>query len=252
MESAAEVLKDLPKDFHYAFDIVHFIVCIQGDRLDMGDRFLPTSKEHPLASWMSAMMACFAGGLLVSPLCGEPVLSAFNDVNKLLIASALWFLLYYSPQDIVYQVSKMFPVKVLLYLVKGLYYPKKVMAGMKHAKHILPGNFLALIIIACCKGNGSGILKPLCRLVRGVWTPLSSELLIPSLTTKYCIVACVLLTAFPGDLTYVAVAGLFLAMKVGPLFGVPVDLFTPLEQVASPWVFGTLEDENNKKEKKEN
>ena len=39
-------------------------------------------------------------------------------------------------------ISKIFPVRFVLYLIKALYYPKKVLAGMKHAGHVLPGNFL--------------------------------------------------------------------------------------------------------------
>ena len=39
-------------------------------------------------------------------------------------------------------ISKIFPVRIVLYLIKALYYPKKVLAGMKHAGHVLPGNFL--------------------------------------------------------------------------------------------------------------
>ena len=77
MDSAAEVLSSLPKDYHHVFDLVHFILAIQGERQDMGDgwvllraellwscgdyRFETTSRQHPLASWVSAMMACFAG-----------------------------------------------------------------------------------------------------------------------------------------------------------------------------------------------
>ena len=74
-------------------------------------------------------------------------------------------------------------------------------------------------------------------------TPLN-----PTHSAQYCLLAALLLHALPHDGTYVAVAGLFLAMKVasqtpdcllltlhlsisqvGPLFGVPVDLFSPLE-----------------------
>ena len=39
-------------------------------------------------------------------------------------------------------------------------------------------------------------------------------MMIPSVCTKYCILAALLLTFLPGDLTYVIVAGLFLVMKV--------------------------------------
>ena len=45
----------------------------------------------------------------------------------------------------------MYPVRLVLYTVKGLYYPKKVVAGIKHAKHVLPGNLLALVLAAVCK-----------------------------------------------------------------------------------------------------
>lgn len=246
MDSAADTLKDLPVDYHYVFDLVHFILCIQGDRADLGDSFDATSKVHPLACWVSAMMSCFAGGLLVAPLCGEPILAAVGDSSKMLMATILWALLYYCPQDLAYQFSKMFPVRAVMYSIKGIYYPKKVVAGMKHAAHVLPGNLLAMLLVACCKGNGSGIIKPFCRLVRGVWTPTSWESLVPSICTKYCILSVILLTLIPGDLTYIIVAGLFLSMKVGPLFAVPVDLFSPVENFICPLVLGLPESDQKK------
>jgi len=64
------------------------------------------------------------------------------------------FLLYYCPQDLAFQFSKIFPVRIVLYLIKALYYPKKVLAGMKHAGHVLPGNFLAMLLVAVCKVSG--------------------------------------------------------------------------------------------------
>jgi hypothetical protein len=63
-----------------------------------------TSRSHPLACWVSAMLSCFAGGVLVAPLCGEPLLAAFADGAKVLIASLLWFLIYYTPHDLTYHV----------------------------------------------------------------------------------------------------------------------------------------------------
>jgi len=246
MDSAADKIKHLPSDYHYVFDLVHFILCIQGDRADIGPEFETTSKNNPLACWASAMMACFAGGLLVNPLCGEPILGALGDSYKLAMATALWFALYYCPQDLAYNLSKMFPARIIMYTIKGLYYPKKVLAGMKHAQHELPGNFLAMLLVAVCKGNGSGIIKPLCRLARGVWTPSGLETMLPSVTTKYCVLAALCLFFIPSDATYVAVAGLFLSMKVGPLFGVPVDFFSPLENKISPLVLGVPEQEQKK------
>jgi len=246
MDSAADVLKSLPTDYHHVFDLVHFILCVQGDRQDLGDGFESMSRLHPLASWTSAMMACFAGGLLVNPLCGEPVLAAVGDSLKVTMATLIWLVLYYCPQDVAFQFSKIFPVRTVLYLIKALYYPKKVLAGLKHANHVLPGNVLAMLVVAVCKGNGSGIIKPFCRLVRGVWSPSGFETLIPSVTSKYCLLAALLLYFLPGDVTYVAVSGLFLTMKVGPLFGVPVDLFSPVENKICPLILGLPEPDQKK------
>ena len=246
MDIAAETLQDLPKDFHYVFDVVHFILCIQGDRADMGDNFSPMSRLHPLSTWFSAMMSCFAGGLLVNPLCGEPILAALNDTTKVLIATLLWFLLYYCPKDLAHTATKLFPVRLAMYIVKGLYYPKKIVAGMKHAGHVLKGNLLAVFLLAVCKGNGSGVIKPLARLARGSWTPLAWESVVPSVTTKYCLLATSAIYLFPTDITYVAVTGLFLAMKVGPLLGVPVDMFTPVENKLAPMILGVPEEKEKK------
>ena len=84
------------------------------------------------------------------------------------IATALWFLLYYSPQDIAYNVkhirrniegskcvcwkssfltwslkmSKMFPVRLCLYCIKGLYYPKKVQKQILISKRRFASNWV--------------------------------------------------------------------------------------------------------------
>ena len=85
------------------------------------------------------------------------------------IATALWFILYYSPQDIAYNVkttsqkrkrvkkffcwnspfltwslkmSKMFPVRLGLYCIKGLYYPKKVQKQILISKRRFASNWV--------------------------------------------------------------------------------------------------------------
>ena len=47
-----------------------------------------------------------------------------------------------------------------------MYYPKKILGGIKHAKFIFKKNPIAGIVIATLKGNGSGIIKPFARLAR--------------------------------------------------------------------------------------
>lgn len=237
MEEVADFLYDLPKDYGLAFDIVHYIVSLQGERADLGDDFESVTKLNPLASWISSMMVCFAGGILAAPLCGEPMLSALvDDPMRLLIATALWYMMFYFPKDMIYKASKQ--AKIPLYTIKGLYYPKKILSGIKHAKHIFKQNPLAAVVIATVKGNGSGLIKPFARLARGRWSPDVFESIKPSLTTKYCFLCALIYVYFPWDVTYVLIVGILITMKVGPLFNVSMDPFTVTEHKIAPFVFG--------------
>ena len=67
------------------------------------------------------MMTCFAGGILTAPFCGEPLLGGLTeDPIRLMMATALWYALFYLPKDTVYNfVSNTKAVKVPLYAVKG-------------------------------------------------------------------------------------------------------------------------------------
>ncbi len=175
----------------------------------------------------------------MSPLCGEPVLETINDPLRLAVFTLLWFLMFYVPGDFVYTLSKVKPVKIGLYVLKGLYYPKKIVAGIKHAKHIFHGNLIAYVVVATVKANGSGFIKPVARLVRGATNDIAGcfESLKPSVTTKYCFICAVLYTLLPGDLIYILIAGLLVTMKAGPLFSLPVDVFKPFEDKVCPLVF---------------
>ena len=54
---------------------------------------------------------------------------------------------------------------------------------------------MLMVAVGLIKGNGSGLLKPLTRLVCGSWEPARSELLALSATTRECFLAAVLLVA---------------------------------------------------------
>ena len=45
----------------------------------------------------------------------------------------------------------------------------------------MPDHELAMVLIGVIKGNGSGVIKPVTRLICGVWKPASSEV-----STHYC------------------------------------------------------------------
>ena len=80
-------------------------------------------------------------------------------------------------------------------MVKEIYRAKKVVGGMKDASKLFPDNELIIIAIGTLKGNGSGFMKPITRLISGDWSPARSELLQVSVTSKECLAAGALLLA---------------------------------------------------------
>ena len=50
MEMIADLLYDLPKNYGLFFDIVHYVVCLQGERADLGDQFETITRTNPLVS----------------------------------------------------------------------------------------------------------------------------------------------------------------------------------------------------------
>ena len=58
------------------FDICHYLLAALAVRSDVG---LSRSRAQPLATWMAAMSASFAGSLLANPLLGKPVLAAVSN-----------------------------------------------------------------------------------------------------------------------------------------------------------------------------
>jgi len=48
------------------------------------------SRKHPLASWLSTMLMCFASVMLTNIILGEPPITPFTNQRDLLTATAVW------------------------------------------------------------------------------------------------------------------------------------------------------------------
>jgi TRIC channel len=72
------------------------------------------------------MLVVFAGGMVASALLGEPILGPLKNSPQLLVATACWYVVFYTPFDIGYKVSKFLPVKLVASAMKEIYRAKKV------------------------------------------------------------------------------------------------------------------------------
>jgi len=253
---SASHLQGLPAAWSPLFDICHFILAALAVRKEVGVGF---SRSNPLATWLATMTASFAGSMIANPLLGKPILGAMSNEYNVLLATIIWWGVFYSPGDLVYSLAKNQVLYVPICVVKEIYRAKKTLGGINDAAKVFPDQELLMVMIGLIKGNGSGFMKPFTRLVCGTWKPESSELLKMSVTTKECFVAAILMVAdqsgylpapVSGDLLYLVIISVFLVVKLSSVLAEPIDPFTPLEGTVATLAFGGLWDSSAEKEEK--
>nr|KAG5711713.1 hypothetical protein BaRGS_023477 [Batillaria attramentaria] len=203
-----------------------------------GAQVVTFQRKHPLSSWLSSMLVCFAGSFIANFLLGEPVITPFKDQRALATASIIWYVVNYSPFDMVYKLCKLLPFKLLLCMLKEVQRAHKVYHGVIHTAKIYPNGYAIIVLIGMIKGNGSGLMRNFERLVRGIWVPGSNEILQPTFVTKACLVASIIFLserlnfiAVPHPLIYFGVVIFFVYFKLSSILLGIVDPFVPLENL---------------------
>uniref|UniRef100_A0A0K0DLG3 Trimeric intracellular cation channel type B n=1 Tax=Angiostrongylus cantonensis TaxID=6313 RepID=A0A0K0DLG3_ANGCA len=203
-------------------------------RQDLGSSSLPFSRRHPFSCWLSSMLMCFSGRFLACFLLGEPVITPFRKHDDVILASIIWYSVFYAPFDIIY--------KLFLF--------KPITHGIAYATKLYPESYVVQELVGIASGAGSGIMKIAEQLVRGSWSPSQHELLRPSFTTKTCILASlvfilernsVYITA-PHDLVYLCVVGFFVYFKLAAILLGVTDPFAPLENLFCALFMGGIGD----------
>lgn len=250
---SAFYLQSMPTNWSPWFDVCHFILAALAVRKEVGLSF---SRLHPLATWTATMTASFAGSLITNPLLGKPVFAAISNEYNMMLFTVIWWAVFYSPGDIAYSVVSNQVLYYPICVIKEIYRAKKTLGGIVDAGKIFPDQELIQIVVGVIKGNGSGFMKPITRLVCGNWTPDKSELLGLSVTSKECLVAAMLLVAdrqslipdpLAGDLLYISIVSTFVVVKLSTLLSQPIDPFRPLD-TAVAFVTGGLSAEDDVKE----
>ncbi|UYV65627.1 TMEM38B [Cordylochernes scorpioides] len=209
-----------------------------------------------MACWASCMVSMFAGSILANFLLGEPVLTPFKNNYNILMATAVWYAIFYAPFDAAYTVCRFLPVRLVLAAAKEVLRCKKVHDGVSHAVRVYPNGYLIMIIIGAVKdlvvgtGTGSDFMRIFERLVRGTWTPNAMALLHPSFSTKACIAASVLFvlekkTDFftaPHALVYSGAVVIFVHFKLSAMLLGMTDPFQPFENLFCFFFLGGIWD----------
>lgn len=207
------------------------------------------SRKHPLSSWLSSMLLCFASVILTNLLLGESPIAPFTNHRDLLTASIVWYAINYAPFDIVYKICKLLPVKVIIYTLKEVQRANKVQHGIHYALKVFPHSYVVMCIVGVLKGAGYYYMRIFERLVRGTWVPSNHEILHPTLATKACLLASIAFILehegyidLPHNHLYLAVIAFFVLFRWVYLLLNIHDPFHPFENVVCAVFFGGMVD----------
>jgi hypothetical protein len=128
-------------------------------REELGQNSTIFSRKHPLSCWISSLVLCFAGSFLANFLLGEPIIATFKKHEDIITATIVWYLIFYSPFDLFYKITRLFPIKIILTVLKEVQRTYKIHHGVAYAAKLYPNAYLIHVIIGTAKGAGSGIIR---------------------------------------------------------------------------------------------
>ncbi|XP_051268778.1 trimeric intracellular cation channel type B [Dicentrarchus labrax] len=172
------------------FDMAHYIVSVMALREQPGA--LEVSRVSPIACWFSSMLFCFGGAVLSGIMLAEPAIAPLSNSTSVLLASIIWYLVFYCPMDLVYCCAALLPLRLVLSGMKEVTRTWKVLGGVTQAHSKYKDSLLVMIAIGWARGAGGGLISNFEQLVRGVWKPETNELLKMSYPTKITLIGAVL------------------------------------------------------------
>lgn len=237
------------------FEICHALLSCMAIRSDFGNNIneksaLIFSRKHPLACWLSCMFSIFSGTLLTNFLLNEPIIGAFKNTQAVLLATGVWYSIFYSPFDLVYKICNFLPFKLVISCMKEINRCHKIHHGIMHAAKIYPSSYFIIILIGTVKGNGAGFLKVMERMLRGIWSPGAIEFVQPTFATKASIAAAILFTidrktdlvSAPHSLVYLGVVIFLVYFKLSSILLGITSPFGPFENLFCFLFFGGIID----------
>lgn len=172
------------------FDLAHYVVSVMSLREQPGA--LEVSRVSPLACWFSSMLFCFGGAVLSGIMLAEPPIAPLSNGTSVLLATIVWYLVFYCPGDLLYCCAALLPLKLVFSGMKEVTRTWKVLGGVTQANMKYKDSLLVMIAIGWARGAGGGLISNFEQLVRGVWRPETNELLKMTYPTKITLIGAVL------------------------------------------------------------
>ncbi|XP_074053689.1 trimeric intracellular cation channel type B isoform X2 [Macrotis lagotis] len=140
------------------------------------------------------MIYCFGGGILTCFLLGEAPTQFLENNTNVLLASSVWYIVFYCPYDIVCELYGFLPIQLLVASMKEMTRTWKIVGGITYASRNYTNAWLVLIAVGWARGVGGNLMLRMEQFLRGDWKPETSKLVEISYPVKITLVGAVLFT----------------------------------------------------------
>ncbi|XP_068728279.1 trimeric intracellular cation channel type 1B.1-like isoform X2 [Montipora capricornis] len=168
---------------------VHFTIVNLKLRMEEGS--LSFVYAHPMSSWVSSFLSCFAGTTVANFLLGNSLILPLLDVQQIAIMTLIWYLVFCCPLDLFTKIFTLKPFWIVLLVLKEAHRAKNILKGVELAMPLYPDAWLVMVATGTAKGAGSRLIRPVVKFVQGKLEP-ANEALYPSFVTKLSIVGSIL------------------------------------------------------------
>ncbi|XP_053311993.1 trimeric intracellular cation channel type A [Spea bombifrons] len=228
-----------------AFDVAYYIISILYLKYEPGA--VELSRRNPVASWLCAMLYCFGSYILADVLLGESPIHYFSNNANIVLASSIWYLVFFCPLNLFYKCVSFLPVKLIFVGMKEVVRVRKIAVGIHHAHHHYHHGYVIMVLVGWVKGSGVALMSNLEQLLRGVWKPETNEILHMSFPTKASLYGAILFTLQQSHWLPISKANLIffftIFMAACKIFMTATHShsspFDPLEAFICPFLFGT-------------
>jgi len=171
--------------------VPHAVLMSVALRNTLGSKWHDISRDSPLSCLIMGMVYIYPGGIVAALLQGEPLLSFLLAGPQLYTSLAAWYLIFYCPMDLVFQVYKTLRLQYVFPILQDWQRIGLVLSGIEGANKITNGSYIIYpIVIGILKSSGFMFVK---YMEVGIINGLKTGFKVPNQATKTMIIAAILI-----------------------------------------------------------
>ncbi|XP_034482517.1 trimeric intracellular cation channel type 1B.1 isoform X2 [Drosophila innubila] len=171
---------------HIIFQTLHYTFIAMQLREELAKTSTTAARSwQPFVLWLNHVMLTYAGDILVNLLLGKLPLEPLGNVQEMLMCTASWYLIFYSPCDCAFVVARCVAFRMLSAPITAISQVVHIDKAIQLAGRMYGHNALVpILIIGTVVGSGAEFLKPIaallinrCQLSNAAYVKLSTIVL---------------------------------------------------------------------------